>query len=110
MVIIRFHNRSEWFKANWVFRQIASDVTLMAPDDVELKSIMDKAQAFGLLAFDSMEKNAATRTLDALRKVAELTLAGKIRGWHGASQGNDNEQRKYLDSLTELLSLMKSVH
>jgi hypothetical protein len=108
MVIIRFRNRSEWFKANWVFRQIATDVTLMAPHDTELKSIMDKAQAFGLLAFDSMEKNAAVRTLDAIRNVAEKTLEGQIPGWHGGRDGKDNGQRIYLDSLEELLNLMKS--
>jgi len=107
MVIIKFKDGTDWFKANWVFRQLAEDTMAAFPNDNALGLVLEKAQAFGALFLDSMEANAATSTLEALRKVAEETIQGKIQGWKGKRPEDKEGQQMYLESITELLGFLR---
>jgi hypothetical protein len=78
MIIIRFKDGSDWFKANWVFRQLASDVVATFPGDTALKSIMEEAEAVGALFLNSMQTEAAAATIGAIEKVAQETIDGQI--------------------------------
>ena len=53
MVIIQFKNGTDWYKANWVFRQLRADVAEAFPDDLELTTEMEKAEAFRMLSLDT---------------------------------------------------------
>ena len=107
MVIIKFRDGSDWFKANWVFRQLAEDILAAFPNDRALMMVMEKAQALGGLFPDSMEADAATSTLEAIRKVAEETIQGKIEGWKRTKPEDMEGQQLYLESIKELLDLLK---
>ena len=106
MVIITLRNGDDWYKANWVFRQLAEDVVETYPQDVELKFLMEQAEAVGGLSLDSMEEDRASKTLQAIRKVAEETIKGRIPGWKRKRPDDEAGQRMYLKSLAELLELI----
>jgi hypothetical protein len=107
MVIICLPNGTEWFNSNWVFRQLHADVVERFPDDAELHLEMEKAGAFGLLSLDSIEPVLASRILRAMRTVAEETVRGQIAGWLRGKPDDQEGQRTYLESMTELLELMR---
>ncbi len=107
MVIVRFPNGTDWFKANWVFRQIVEDVTASFPNDRELKFVLEKAEACGELSFDSMREDVASRTLKAIDKVLEETTQGKVSGWKRTKPDDPDGQRMYLEAVSELLGLVK---
>lgn len=103
-VIIVFPNGTDWFKANWVFRQLAEDVSKSYPLDTEVNAEMEKAQAIGALFLNEMEKSLVSKVTDSLRTVAQDTLDGKIDGWRAEDECG---HRMYLESLTELLNLLQ---
>jgi len=107
MVIIKFQDGSDWFKANWVFKQLAEDTLAAFPNDGALRLVLEKAQALGGLFFDSMEAEAATSTLDAIKKVAEETIHGNIQGWKQIRPEDKDGQQMYLESIDELLKVLK---
>jgi len=53
MVIIRFPNGSDWYKANWAFRRLAEDIVAGHPDESDLKVEMERAEVLGLLLLGS---------------------------------------------------------
>lgn len=107
MVIIKLPSGSDWYKANWAFRQLAEDTIASAPDDGELKYIMEEAQAFGALFINSMQKDVAAKVINTIRTVAEETLKGKIPGWIRNKPQDAQGQRMYLEAIAELLDLVK---
>jgi hypothetical protein len=107
MVVITLKSGADWYKANWVFRQIANDVIANFPEDTELRLIMQKAQAFGALALTSMDQSIAHRTLRSIKKVAEATLDGTIPGWKGTNPTDENGQRMYIEAVSELLVILE---
>jgi hypothetical protein len=107
MVIIKFTSGTDWYKANWVFRQIVNDVIAQSPDDVEVSFIMKQGQSYGLLSLDKLDSTVASKVVQAIRKVAEETLAGNIPGWKGTKPDDAKGQQMYLRSIAELLDLIK---
>jgi len=107
MVIIRFRDGVDWFKANWVFRQLAEDTIAAFPQDGDLQFIMMQAQALGALFLDSMDTDAASATTRAIRKVAEGTIQGTIQGWRLTRPEDGVGQQMYLKSISELLDLIR---
>jgi hypothetical protein len=107
MVIIKFPNGNCWSKANWVFRQLSEDVIGNLPDDSELKLVMEKALAFRMLALNSMENEVRSKSLCAIRTIVEKTLEGKIAGWKESRPDDIEGHRMYIESITELLGLIK---
>lgn len=103
MVIIRFRNGADWYKANWVFRQLIADVIDIFPDDAALKHELEKAEAFGSLPLDRRDETVATRIIDAIKTVAQLTVEGKISGWKKSKPDDHEGQRMYLEAMSELL-------
>jgi hypothetical protein len=53
-VIIVFANGRDWLKANWVFRQLAQDVSNRYRNDGELCKALEVAQALGGLDLKNM--------------------------------------------------------
>jgi len=103
MVIICFPDGKDWYKANWVFWQLASDILAAYPDDVELRLSVQRAQANHGLLLDQMDPECASRIAGALRAVAEATLAGSIPGWRREHPDDEEGQCMYLRSMSELL-------
>ena len=106
MVIIRFPNGNEWFRANWIFRQLAEDVVEMFPDDDELKYSMVESAALGALFLDGMEQSVASRIVRAIRTVAERTIEGSIQGWNRTRPMDKEGQRMYMEGMSELLDIL----
>jgi predicted RNA-binding Zn ribbon-like protein len=106
MVIIRLVNGDEWYKSNWVFRQLAEDVAARFPDETDLRTLLDRAEALGMLRLDSLDKAAASQTLRAIDEVANETLRGKIQGWKRNKPEDVQGQRDYLAALCELRELI----
>jgi len=105
MVIIVFSNGTEWFKANWVFRQLAEDVATAFPLDQEVNFEIEKAQAIGALFLKDMDEPLRLRVTERLRTVAQRTLDGEIDGWR---RDDADGHRMYLESLSELLALINA--
>jgi hypothetical protein len=108
MVIIKFRNGSDWFKANWVFRQLADDTAAAFPDDGPLRLVLENAQALGGLFFDAMEPEVAISTMRALLKVADETIRGNIQGWKQTRPEDKDGQRMYFESISELFDLLRN--
>lgn len=108
MIIIKFQDGTDWFKANWVFRQLAEDIMEAFPNDSALRQIMENAQALGGLFLNSMEPHVAASTLKAIKRVAEETSQGKIEGWNRTKPEDKDGQQMYLQSIKELLCLLEN--
>jgi hypothetical protein len=108
MVIIRFRDGPEWYRANWVFRQLATDLVSHCPDDAELKMALESTEALGLLNFDYLGNAIALRLRRAMLEVAAATLAGAIAGWKGSRPDDKVGQHDYLEALRELLEIVRS--
>jgi hypothetical protein len=107
MFILQFQNGTDWFKANWIFRQFAEDIMAAFPEDTALRLLLEKAQAFGGLRLDSLEEEAVTSMLQAMRHVAENSIQGSIPGWKRTRPEDKDGQQMYLKSISELLDLLK---
>ena len=107
MVIIHFQNGAGWYNANWVFRQLADDVCLAFSEAKAINIEMQKAQAFGALFIDTLDKEIAPRVLRALKTVAELTVDGKIEGWKRSRPDDKEGQKSYLEAMSELVTLLR---
>jgi hypothetical protein len=107
MIIIKLKDGSDWFKANWVFRQFAADVIAAFPRNSELNLELEKTQAFGSLSLNTMEPNSAAATLKAIGKMAEDTIQGKIHGWNGKRPEDKQGQKICLGAISELLDLVQ---
>jgi hypothetical protein len=98
-VIIVFSDGTDWFKANWVFRQLARDVSDRYSGDAEVCQAMEVAQALGALDLPKMNDELRQRAIKALKAVTLDTISGTIAGWrpHDA-----NEHALYCKAMTEL--------
>ncbi len=105
MIIITFPNGADWFKANWVFRQLAADAGRHFSSDNDLLRELERAQAIGALFLNDMETSLAAKVSDALKSTAERTIRGEIEGWKPQDQAG---RAQYLDSLTELLDIIRT--
>jgi hypothetical protein len=103
-VIIVFPNRADWFKANWVFRQLAEDVSKYGASNTDVNKELEAAMVLGALFLDRMDESLRSRIMESLRAVAQGTLDGKIDGWRKA---DNREHKMYLECLAELLDLLK---
>jgi hypothetical protein len=108
MVIIHFVDGSEWYKANWVFRQLAGDLVAHCPDDADLKITLERAEALGLLKFDYLGNDLAARLKTAMLEVATATQAGTILGWKGSRPNDKQGHDDYLEALKELAEMIRS--
>jgi hypothetical protein len=112
MVIISLTSdtNNDWYKANWVYRQLAETVFVRFPDDEEMHEVLEMAHAFRALDFvglNATNKTVATRTLVALKTVAEETLQRKIIPGMREHPNDKVREQQYLSSLTELLKLIE---
>jgi hypothetical protein len=103
MVSTEFPNGGSWFVANWVFRQLTTDVKERSPD-AEIRDCLDEAEAIGLLDFSTMEKSLSSRLMELIRTVAEDTVGGRVEGWRPE---NEAEHRLYCGAITELIAAIR---
>jgi hypothetical protein len=80
-VTVVFPNGTDWFKANWVFHQLAEDVSNRYRHDDRVCKSLELAQAFGSLNLKDMDENLRRDVMQAIRTVAEETVRGTIEGW-----------------------------
>ena len=80
-VIIVFPNGTDWFKANWVFRQLAQDATSRHRNDIEFCKVFEVAEALGTLDLKQMNDGQRRRVMEAMESVALDTISGAICGW-----------------------------
>jgi len=106
MLIIRFPNGSDWYKANWAFRRLAEDVVAAHPDESGLKLEMERAEALGMLFLDQMEGALLSKVMEAMRSVAQETVEGKIPGWKRTHPNDEKGQSMYLESMIVLIGLI----
>jgi len=106
MLLISFPNGTDWFKSNWVFRQLGADVGNAFPNDPELLHLLEVAEAFGHLDLQGLDESLLLRTLSALRTVCTDTIQEKIPGWKGNKPADIEGHRMYSESIHELLGLI----
>ena len=103
-VIIVFPDGTDWFKANWVFRQLARDVSDRYGSDAELCKAVEAAEALGALDLKKMDDGLRGRVMKALTSVALDTIKGSIAGW----RPNDaKEHAMYCEAVSELAKLLR---
>ena len=104
-VIIVFPNGADWFKANWVFRQLAQDVSERYGSDAEVCKAVEAAEALNALDLNKMSDGLRKRVMEALSAVAMDTIEGTIAGWrpHDAE-----EHALYCEAVSELSKCLKS--
>jgi hypothetical protein len=93
----------DWFKANWVFRQLAHDASLRFPDDAEMIEHLGVAQAIGSLNLRDMPTELCERTIEAMVEVIKTTEVGELPGWRS---GDQDGREMYLTALSELAALL----
>jgi hypothetical protein len=103
-VIIVFPNGRDWFKANWVFRQLAQDITTRHSNDAELCKVFEVAEALGGLDLKQMDDGQRKRVMEAMRHVALDTVSGAIGGWR---PNDPKEHAMYCDAVSELAKLIE---
>jgi predicted RNA-binding Zn ribbon-like protein len=103
-VIIVFPHGADWFKANWVFRQLAQDVSDRYGSDAEVCKAVEAAEALGALDLKKMSDGLRKRVMEALSAVAMDTIEGTIAGWrpHDAE-----EHALYCEAVSELSKCLK---
>lgn len=106
-MIIRLQNGTEWYKANWIFRQLAKDILQRYAEDNELNFELQKAEALGGIYFDSLDKEISDKLLTAIKEVAQLIIA-EGAGDSKGTKSNEAEHHMYYDAIIELLHLIKS--
>jgi hypothetical protein len=106
-VIIVFPDGTDWFKANWVFRQLAHDVSDRYNGDAEVCEAVEVAQAIGALDLKAMNDGLRKRVMEALTTVAMDTINGIIAGWR---PDDAKEHNLYCDAVSELAKLLKDQH
>src|SRR5689334_21144765 len=99
MVIITFANGKDWFKANWVFRQLAQDVLTRFPHKDDVNSALERAEWFIHLALENLDAGIADNVIEALHVVAEETVQDKIAGWVGADGNDAAGHQTYIESM-----------
>jgi hypothetical protein len=109
MVIISLPNGAEWYKANWVFRQLQKDVAGLYPGDREVNLELERAGALGGLALEFIEEGLRGRILDAIKTVASATVQGDIPGWTHEKPNDMEGQKMYIESMRELLDAIKQL-
>ena len=69
-LIIVFPDGTDWFKANWVFRQLAQDVSDRYSSDAAVCKAVEVAEALGALDLKKMNDGLRGRVMEALTAVA----------------------------------------
>ncbi len=103
-ISIVFPNGTEWFKANWVFRQIVDDVSARYQNDEGIRAALELARALGSLDLKQMDGHLRHRVMQAIRTIAEETASGTIKGWRPDDQ---REHAMYCEALSELAQLIR---
>jgi predicted RNA-binding Zn ribbon-like protein len=103
-VIIVFPDGTDWFKANWVFRKLAQDVSDRYTSDAEVRKAVEVAEALRALDLKKMSDGLRIRVIEALTTVARDTIKGIIAGWrpHDAK-----EHALYCEAVSELAKCLK---
>jgi hypothetical protein len=103
-VIILLPNGTDWFKANWVFRQLAEDVSNRYRNDDGVCKTLELAQAFGSLDMEIMDEGLRCKVMHAVKTVAEETVSGTIEGWRPDDRRG---HAMYCEALSELAKLIE---
>ena len=103
-VIIVFPNGTDWFRANWVFRQLAGDVSVHYRNDDSVCKALESAEALGSLDLKDMDEELCRKVMQAIKTVAEETISGTIDGWRPHDEGG---HAMYREALSELARLIK---
>ncbi len=102
MFIIEFQNGTDWYKPNWVFRQLVENTRARFPTDTKLAKTLEVAQAFGLLDLGDCEQSVS----EALRTVAQETVSNKIT--HCSKVVDSDGKAMYVEALREFLRLLEN--
>jgi hypothetical protein len=103
-VIIVFPDGTDWFKANWVFRQLALDVSERYSSDAEVCKAVEAAEALSALDFKKMNDGLRRRVMEAIGTVAMDTIKGTIGGWR---PNDPKEHSMYCEAVSELAKLLE---
>jgi len=98
-VLIKFPNGTDWFKANWVFRQLAKGVSDRYSGDVDVCKAMKMAEAIGTLDMQQMNEGLRGKVMEALSVVAKATIEGSISGLR---PHDPKEHALYCEAVSEL--------
>jgi hypothetical protein len=104
-VIIVFPDGTDWFRANWVFRQLARDVSDRYSSDAEVCKAVEVAEALGALDLKKMNDGLRRRVMEAFTAVAMDTIKGTIAGWR---PHDVKEHALYCEAVSELAKCLKS--
>ncbi len=109
MVIVIFKDNRDWFRANWIFRQLASDIIRKFPGDDAIEKALKYAQAIGALFVSELDRDTRIRIIDAMKSVAEDTISERIEGWNSKGNNDVAGEKMYKESLMDLLQVIDRV-
>lgn len=107
MVIIVFPDGTDWYRPNWIFRQLAEDTMRAFPQDDALRLNLEVGQSHGALFLNRMEPDVANATIKAIKWVVEETVQDRIQGWKQARPEDKDGHRMYAESMEELLNILR---
>jgi hypothetical protein len=91
-------------KGNWIFRQLAQDVSDHYSRDAAVCKVVEVAEALGALDLKKMNDGLRRRVMEALTGVAMETINGTIAGWR---PHNTKEHALYCEAVSELAECLK---
>lgn len=104
-VVISFSNEDVWLVARWAFRRLFSDIQDKFSVDPEIQYTFEKADAFGMLDVESLEKNKC-KILDMMKSTVIELIDDKNELYR---KNLDKEgYRMYREALPELLKYIKN--
>lgn len=98
-----------WSVAGWAFRQLLDDVSQQYANDTELIEKFEQSKLHSGLILYLLDPSFADRIKNAISDVANGILTGTIQsGIEGQPYGDEMTAAQYLESLKELLEILRT--
>ncbi|HYL76980.1 MAG TPA: hypothetical protein VEU96_22385 [Bryobacteraceae bacterium] len=111
MAVISFSEESSdaaWVVAGWAYRQVLADVLALHPNDSEMASTFDRAEAVGYLRLDCLDVALEMRLTTAIKETATSILSGKFPSGIVERFHDEHTTQEYLKGLRMLLEAAES--
>ncbi len=107
MIIIDFKDGTDWYRPNWMYRQLCDDIRARYPDEVGLLQEMDNSAAYGHLNLPALDPAMSSMIMTAMKTVA---MEADARGWTNRKISHPEDlagEDTYLSSLRSLAELIQ---
>jgi len=103
MILITFPDGTDWFKANWVFREFSVEIAAMFTNDEGVLSDIERIYCNGGINFAGEDPVRSAHLAGALRRAAAQTVLKDSSEWRFS---DPERHRAYIESVKELRDLL----